>query len=76
MAKTTTPRVAKGPADLKALIKRNGGAVNVAAKARVGYATVYRLTQGTVPGELQLWAIATVLGMTPDQLRALATRAA
>lgn len=67
MAQSSTKRVT---VDLRAAIKARGGAVRVAAAARVGYATIYRAMQGTVPGAVQLWAIATVLGVTEDTLRA------
>lgn len=74
MGKTTTTRVARGPrarSTFKDLVDGAGGALTVASRARVGYATVYRATKGTVPGQLQLWALSRVLGQSETALRAL-----
>lgn len=81
MDKATTTRTRKGSGasgkGLGALIGAAGLKIqDVASKARVGYSTVYRATKGVVPDAVQVWAIATVLGITEDECKAAIERSA
>jgi predicted transcriptional regulator len=74
MSKSTTTRRVKradpAPLTLRAMIGAAGmKPQDVASKARVGYSTVYRATQGVMPGDLQVWAIATAMRVTEGAVR-------
>ncbi len=59
---------------MKALVDKAGGAVTVAGRARVGYATVYRAMQGQRPGRVQVYALALALGTTEAAIEAAIDR--
>lgn len=69
--KATTKSRAPQAATLRDLIVKAGmKPVDVASRARVSTATVYRGIKGLPLSGLQSWAIATVLGVNEDTLRA------
>lgn len=70
---TTRSKRAAEPAalTLMALIRSKGlKPQDVASRARIGYSTVYRATQGVMPGDLQVWAIAHTLSLDEADVRA------
>lgn len=63
--------------NLRALIGASGmTTTDVASKARISTATVYRALRGEGISRLHVWAIATVLGITEAECRAAIERSA
>lgn len=71
MSKATRKRCAVRPVTFRALLASlNVKPQDVASRARIGYSTVYRATQGVMPGDLQVWAIAHTLSLDEADVRA------
>lgn len=77
MSKTTTPRAPRTGPTMRDLLDRAGlKPIDLASRARIGTATVYKAMAGVVVAGLQMWAIATVLGVSEGDLRAAILRSA